>query len=106
MKPIGLNAGKLRHLGHRTYEFASWFGATGIHTVYVVRANELGEALINYYDRIIQNNEHARQKIGIDLEKSRVEDYRLGYPGFNFVNLPRGLDSQGSIQVEIKRYPA
>jgi hypothetical protein len=98
--------GKLRHIGHRIYEFASWFGARGVHTVYVVRANELGQALINYYDRIIRDHELARQKLGIDLEKNRVEDYRLGYPGFNLVNLPRGLDPQGSIQVEIKANPA
>jgi pyrimidine deaminase RibD-like protein len=97
---------KLRHICHRIYEFDSWFGATGFHTVYVVRANELGEALITYYDKIIQNNEHARRQLGIDMHKNRVKDYRIGYPGFDLTKLPRGLDAQGSIQVEIRRNPA
>ena len=79
----------------------------GFHTVYVVRANELGEALITYYFKIISNNEHARRKLGIDMRKNNVEDYRIGYPGFDLTKLPRGLDSQGSVQVEIKlRNPA
>ena len=37
--------------GYPVYAFKSWFTATGLQWVHVVRANELGQALIGYYNK-------------------------------------------------------
>jgi pyrimidine deaminase RibD-like protein len=88
--------------GYPVYEFESWFTVTGLQWVHVVRANELGQALIGYYNKVCRNNEHARRKLNLTLSQSLEKDYRIGYPGIDMASPPRGLDIQASIELEIK----
>jgi pyrimidine deaminase RibD-like protein len=88
--------------GYPVYEFESWFSTTGPQRVHVVRANELGQALILYYNKVCRNNKHAREKLNITLSENQEKDYRIGYPGIEMASPPRGLDIQASIQLEIK----
>jgi pyrimidine deaminase RibD-like protein len=84
------------------YEFDCWFGTTGFHTIHVVRATELGSGLINYYRKVVDLGTKQLERLKpIGLSEDRLRQLRLGYPGIELTRLPRGLDSQANIVVEV-----
>jgi hypothetical protein len=88
--------------GYPVYAFESWFSVLGRQSVHVIKANELGNALILYFNKVCRNNVHARKKLNLTLEESLKNDYRIGYPGIDMPSAPPGLDIQGSIEVDIQ----
>jgi pyrimidine deaminase RibD-like protein len=95
--------GGLRQKGDSNrYEFNCWFGTTGSHTIHIVRATELGIGLINYYHKVVELAREQREKLkSTGLREEVLSPLRLGYPGIAFTRLPRGLDSQDNISVEV-----
>jgi pyrimidine deaminase RibD-like protein len=98
----------IRQVGDSSrFEFDCHFGALGIHTIHVVRANELGLGLLNYYRKIVDLNAKQREKLtqtgatGIQLSALHGN-----YPGIAMPKLPRGLDSQAHLPIEIAAAPA
>jgi len=79
------------------------------HTISIVRANELGSALVEYYRKITAQNANGRLALEkYAHEKSLNQDEllrRLGppYPGVEMARLPKGLQllAQVNVQVEI-----
>lgn len=88
--------------GYQVYAFELWFTTPGPQSVHVIKANELGNALILYFNKVCRNNVHARRKLNLTLEDNYENDYRIGYPGIDMPSPPQGLDIQGSIDVDIK----
>ncbi len=88
------------------YEFGCRFGTIGFHRIDVVRATELGIGLVNYYRKIISITGRQREKLNsIGLSEEKLKDLRLWWPGIELTRLPRGLDSQASITVEVVPKP-
>ena len=89
------------------YEFHCHFGAPGFHTIHVVRATELGIGLINYYRKVADLHARQREQLNsIGLREDKLKELRLWYPGLEFGKLPRGLDSQANITIEVVPDPA
>ncbi len=100
----------LMDLGGNTWSAKIFFGSAGERVIYVVRANELGTALIQYYRKITT----AKQKNRIDLEayaaKHGLQSHtqRLldlvgtAYPGINIATLPKGFHIQDRVTVTLE----
>jgi pyrimidine deaminase RibD-like protein len=100
---------RLRHVEADDYQFDCTFGSPGIHTVHIVRGNDLGIALYAYYRRVVDRNRELRRKIearGTLVDALAILTEVGEYPGIPMPKLPRGLDSQGSISVEVAAAPA
>jgi pyrimidine deaminase RibD-like protein len=97
----------LRQIGDSNkYEFQCRFGTTGFHTIHVVRATELGIGLINYYQKVARITTLPREKLNsIGLSEEMLKDLRIWWPGIELTRLPRGLDSQAFITVEVVPEP-
>jgi predicted nucleotide-binding protein len=82
------------------------FGTYGPHTLYIVKASELGIALRNYYREVIELNKQRTKllrnnNIAEDLIKTLPGDY----PGFKMGKLPKGMEMQASVDVLVERPP-
>ncbi len=84
-----------------------YFGAYGSHTLSIVKANELGMVLINYYKKIISQGEARRS--AFEKYRSQVDqlDSVLGTrsPAVEMTKPPKGLELQTQIQVEVEDPP-
>jgi pyrimidine deaminase RibD-like protein len=88
------------------WEAVAHFGAYGAHTIHVVKANELGMQLIGYYRKIVRMNVERQEALKrLKIEEQDVKKLRGGYPGIPMPRLPKGLDSQAVITVEIAKPP-
>ena len=95
------------------WEAVVHFGASGSHTIHIVKASELGMQLIGYYRKIVKmgtDREAALRRLslgedGVKLSEEEVRRLRGGYPGIAMPRLPKGLDSQAVITVEIAKSP-
>jgi hypothetical protein len=67
------------------YEIEFRFGSPGDHTIYAVRANELGSILTNYYSEVVEKLE----KTG--LSEAKLTELGLFYLPITMKELPRGL---------------
>lgn len=81
------------------------------HTIWIVRANELGSALIEYYRKITaQNVDRQRALTRYATDKSLDRNELLGllgqlYPGIEMARLPKGLQSQAQVTITIEQPP-
>ena len=97
----------LRQVGQtNVWEADVFFGVHGRHTIHIVKASELGVQLVNYYRKIIRmsmERKEALQRMGLNEQDIR----RLwgAYPGIQMPRLPKGLDSQAVIEVDVSRKP-
>jgi pyrimidine deaminase RibD-like protein len=95
---------RLRQHGSDEYVFDWNSGSTGTHTVHIVRANELGIALVTYYRAIVNRNKELRSAVEANTAlrdvRAILNNYS-DYPGILMPKLPKGLDSQGSVSVEV-----
>jgi pyrimidine deaminase RibD-like protein len=96
-------ADRLRHVKDQEYVFDCTFGSIGPHTIHVVRGNDLDIILHTYYRRIVDRNKALRRELEAKKMAEALDELRRAdeYPGIPMTRLPRGLDSQGSINVEV-----
>jgi pyrimidine deaminase RibD-like protein len=88
------------------YEFRINFGAHRPHKVHIIRANELGAALMTYYGTVTADNQRYRERIKDRFELCKDDPIlKGGYPGVEMSKLPRGLDLQFSFEVKIAPKP-
>jgi pyrimidine deaminase RibD-like protein len=97
----------MRQVGQSNiWEAVVHFGSYGAHTIHIVKANELGMQLIGYYRKIVRMNAERQESLKrLNLEEADVKRLRGGYPGIAMPRLPKGLDSQAVIAVEIAKPP-
>ncbi len=101
--------GRLRQLGDSDqWEATVNFGATGRHALHVVKATDLGAALIGYYQKITEMNEQQRRRLierGIAEEELR-KVLHGDYPGIVMTTpLPKGLDTEAVVEVTVLPEP-
>jgi pyrimidine deaminase RibD-like protein len=99
-----------------TWSVKLHFGVYGPHTLAIVRANELGVALFNYYRKITGLNwQRARavreyvESLGDSGEYKEALFHRLKagnlYPGIEMAKLPKGIELQDSVDVVVENPP-
>lgn len=102
----------LRVTGPGTWAVKVHFGSFDMHTVCIVKANDLGSHLVDFYRKMTQMNKNreARAKTFFakaEIDGSEVLDMlRHKYPGIDMGSLPKGIEVQARIEVEIERPPA
>jgi hypothetical protein len=65
-----------------------------------------GIGLINYYQKVARITMRQREKLNsIELSEEMLKDLRIWWPGIELTRLPRGLDSQAFITVELVPEP-
>jgi hypothetical protein len=99
-------AGRLSRLGGgNEYEFSANFGDYGPRDVHVVKVNDLGASLFDYYLRVGTSNQDRRKRI---MSKHPEVDGRLFWGNYTPIPVDRhfdGLEIQGSVTVIIERPP-
>ncbi len=97
---------RLRRVGDSDeYRFRAHFGTTGEHRIHVVRASPLGVALIGHYSKTRDRNQKRRTDLSGKLSADDMNLLGGDYAGIQMPSLPRGLDSQGSILVNVVPNP-
>jgi hypothetical protein len=86
-----------------TWQFRAHFGASGIHFLHIVTANELGRSLIDYYWKVVQLNKDQRARIAEAFGSAGVAKLGGDHPGIKMVGLPKGLRSEASVKVTIPK---
>jgi pyrimidine deaminase RibD-like protein len=94
-------SGQPRHIENDVWEWDAHFGSTGIHTLHIVTANDLGQTLIEYYRELIRLNDKNRDKLMAQFPN--IDKKLLGavYQGIPMRGLPKGLRSEASVTVVI-----
>lgn len=89
------------------WETTVWVTAHGIYDLYIVKANHLGSALIDYYQKIIAENRRRVEVVtevmsAHGLQPSEIIDRFPGiYPGIKISGLPKGLEILDQVSVEM-----
>jgi hypothetical protein len=79
------------------WEIFAHFGTTGDHELRLVTADDLGNALIQYYRKVVDENLSRRKRLraqGIDVSTLGGD-----YPGIQMSGLPKGLRLEASVPV-------
>jgi len=78
------------------------FGARGVHVIHIVRANELGRRLVEYYRDIVGRQREQDEKFSKHFLAKKFRGLlNQGFPGFRMGTLPHGLNSLDSVQVDV-----
>ena len=92
----------IRQIGSDTYEFYCFFGSPGPLTVHVVRASELGEQFLAFYFRTRTQLVEQQEKLKkLGLNEAQLKALKNPWFPVPFTHLPKGLDSQGHITLEL-----
>jgi len=102
----------LQVTGPKTWSVKVHFGNYEPHTVAIVRANELGVGLIEYYRKITAKNRDRRNRVAVCLERQAPgeRDPLLGllgedYPSIEMARLPKGIELQFQVEVLLESPP-
>jgi pyrimidine deaminase RibD-like protein len=85
------------------WEIVAHFGATGDHELRLVTADDLGNVLIQYYRKVVDENLNRRRRLraqGIDVSTLGGD-----YPGIQMSGLPKGLRIEASVAVYVAPAP-
>ena len=103
----------LKQVGERNeWETMVHFGRSGAHRIYIVKANELGVLLVNYYRKIVRTNQERKRQIkgNLKFEGKEEEDFLRGlrgdHQGIEMSRLPKGLELQTTVEVIVESPPA
>jgi len=87
------------------------FGSYEPHSIYIMRANDLGMAIVNYYLKITQQNWDREKMLrgNVKFQGDSEESFLRSLPGiFPPINMPRllkGLEFQAKIDVKVEAPP-
>jgi pyrimidine deaminase RibD-like protein len=82
------------------WEVDAHFGSTGEFSLQLAYAGDLGNALVRYHRKIIQQNKERRELL---KDKLREDSHLLGgdYPGIEMNGLPKGIQLEASVSVRV-----
>ena len=99
--------------GDNTWSVKLHFGTYGTHTLYIVRASELGSSLIKYYQKVGGLNREQRKRMKEHVRHVAPEEMEeiircLGndYHSIEMTRLPKGLEPQAQVEIEVENPPA
>jgi hypothetical protein len=94
------------------WEVKVYFGSYGPNKIYIVRASELGVSLVKYYRKVVRTNIERKNQLrgNLSLQGKEQEDeffktLRGDYQGIEMVRLPKGLEVQAMVEVEVESPP-
>jgi diaminohydroxyphosphoribosylaminopyrimidine deaminase/5-amino-6-(5-phosphoribosylamino)uracil reductase len=93
----------------REWECTVYFGLTGVHKIYIVKANDLGMAFVEYYRKVIVKQGQILKKVVAELKVSEATALAAvgsGYFAFTMPTLPKGLDMEDCITVDVRSLDA
>jgi pyrimidine deaminase RibD-like protein len=89
------------------------FGTYGIHTMAIVRANELGLAFIEFYRKAVSTNRERRKQISEHVRRVAPEELHgivdlLGWdsPSIDMTRLPKGIELQAQVEINVMNPPS
>jgi pyrimidine deaminase RibD-like protein len=97
--------GPFRQVGAKLWEIDAHFGATGDYILHLVTATDLGQALVEYYRRVVILNMERRKNV---IGKLAVDDVKLlgdDYPGIQMIGPLKGFRSEAFVGVTIAEMP-
>jgi pyrimidine deaminase RibD-like protein len=100
--------GRFRHIEKRIWEVDVNFGATGDHVLHIVTANDLGNVLVQYYQKVVQDNLGRRSRLKVKLDPNVFDEPGLlggDYIGIQMNGVPKGFQSEASVSVTIEAKP-
>ncbi|MGA9800675.1 MAG: deaminase [Terriglobales bacterium] len=94
--------GPFREAEQGLWEIDAHFGGTGDYTLQLVTASELGNSLVRYYRKVIQQNRDRRERLRLKL-RGEIDLSILGgdYPGIEMNGLLKGLQLEASVSVKV-----
>jgi pyrimidine deaminase RibD-like protein len=103
---------QLRVTGEGTWSTKVHFGTYGPHTVCIVTASELGIDLVKYYQTVAALNIERERLAEKYLDQNKLagteilEMLRHKYVGIEMGALPKGIEIQAMVEIEVERPPA
>ena len=98
-------AGPFRRGKGDTWEIDAGFGTTGSHTLLLVTATDLGNALIRYYKRVVRTNKDRRERLKAKLVAADLPLLGGDFLGIEMNGLPKGLAIEASVDVDVVSAP-
>jgi hypothetical protein len=88
------------------------FGTYGVHTLAIVRSNELGLAFIEFYRKVVWSNRERRKLVTEHVRHVAPEELHgivhiLGfdYPSIDMTRLPKGFELQAQVEINVMNPP-
>jgi pyrimidine deaminase RibD-like protein len=97
--------GPFYKVGEKIWGIDAHFGVTGDHTLHIVTATELGQALVEYYRKVVILNIERRKTLHEKLSDHDMKLLGGDYIGIQLLSLPKGFHSEASVTVEIAEQP-
>lgn len=101
--------GQFHQIDNNTWTVVANFGITGVHTLQIVTANDLGKVLIIYYWKVVEQNSRRNSNLKDHLKGLWPKQIRLllgeTFPGIQMMGLPKGLTLEASVTVTIAEKP-
>jgi len=98
--------GPFRHIEKNIWEIDAHFGTTGDHTLHLVTASDLGQALVQYYLRVVGINIKREENLKGKLNAADMKLVTWNYIGIQMNGLPKGFRSEASVIVTIAPKPS
>jgi len=101
----------LRVTGNGTWATKVHFGSYGLHTICIVKANDLGIDLIKYYRRVTDLNVDREAKAKQYFAAKKIDGAEIlqllkhKYPGIEMGALPKGVEVQAMVDVIVESPP-
>ena len=94
--------GPFRQIEQGLWEIDAYFGTTGEFALHLVTSGELGNGLVRYYRKVVQQNRDRRERLRQKL-RGELDLAILGgdYPGIEMNALPKGLQLEASVAVKV-----
>jgi len=100
---------RVTNLESKQWAVKMHFGGCGPHTIYIVRAGELGIDLVKYYRKVTHRMQQLKEKLkghlkvqGKDEEEAFLKKLGGDYVGIEMSRLPKGLELQDAIDIVVE----
>jgi pyrimidine deaminase RibD-like protein len=98
----------MRLANTREWQVPVRFGMYGPHTIYIIKANDLGIVLAKYYRKVLHTNIERKEQLKghLQLPTGVTEEQFLrglhgDFQGIEIGTVPKGLEIQASVAVEV-----
>jgi pyrimidine deaminase RibD-like protein len=85
----------------KTWKTAAHFGSLGPHTLYIVKANELGSILANFDRQVLDRHRKVTSLIDKRGNDDLKKEFPRDYPFISMTKLPKGLQMQDLVNFEV-----
>lgn len=101
----------LEQTGRNEWQVTVHFGRYGPHSIFIVKASELGVVLVNYYRKVITSNLDRTKRLRANLKDQGVPENDIlrglpnDYQAVEMGKLPKGFEFQAMVAVDVEEPP-